>query len=127
MKMNIAELTCNFALEVAHFQPHCPEGHPNRRIHGHSYHGKLTLRGPVNADDGMLMDFEVLRTKVAKMVEELDHRCLNDVQGLERPSSERLAIWIWDRMKPEIPALHRVELARPTVGMSVCYEGPQLL
>jgi 6-pyruvoyltetrahydropterin/6-carboxytetrahydropterin synthase len=58
------------------------------------------------------------------MVEDLDHRYLNEIPGLESPSSERLAVWIWNRLKPSIPQLIKVELKRPSIGMSVTYGGP---
>lgn len=120
----ILDLTCEFFLEVAHHMPHFPEGHPNTRLHGHSYQGLVTLRGPLDPVSGTVMDIERVREKIKGMVEELDHHYLNEIPGLESPSSERLAVWIWNRLKPSIPQLIKVELKRPSIGMSVSYEGP---
>lgn len=121
-----AEMSCQFHLEVAHWMSGFPEGHPNRRLHGHSYLGRVKLRGPVNAGSGVLMEYSQLKSVIDKLVSELDHRLLNEISGLEISSSENLARWIWKALRPDLPELFEVQLERPSIGMSVSYFGEEL-
>lgn len=108
--MDQLELVKDFRFEAAHFLPNVPEGHKCRRVHGHSFRGEVAVRGPVDPTLGWVMDFADLRRAVDPIVNELDHYLLNDIAGLENPTSELLAIWIWNRLKAEIPLLHRVTI-----------------
>ena len=104
------EIVKDFRFEAAHFLPNVPEGHKCRRMHGHSFRGEVALRGPLGAETGWVMDFADLKRAVDPIVARLDHYLLNDVDGLDNPTSERVAIWIWDRLKPTLPSLHRVTI-----------------
>lgn len=103
------ELIHTFEFSAAHQLPKVPEGHKCGRMHGHTYKVEIYLRGVVNPDDGWLVDFgdvkNVWQRRVHSMV---DHRTLNDLEGLENPTAETLAPWIYTRLKPPLPDLYRV-------------------
>lgn len=97
-----------FTLESAHWLPNVPEGHKCRRLHGHSFRIKLRVSGEIGADTGWVMDFADIKAAFQPLFEQLDHRCLNDIEGLHNPTSENLARWIWTRLKPALPLLSEV-------------------
>lgn len=106
----IVELVKDFSFEAAHFLPNVAEGHKCRRIHGHSFHVQVAVRGPLDPKLGWVMDFADLKGAVEPLVKELDHYLLNDLEGLSNPTSEILAIWIWNRLAPKLATLHRVTI-----------------
>lgn len=108
--MTNVRITQGFTFEAAHFLPHVPETHRCRRMHGHSYRVDLTLEGPVDPKTGFVVDFFDLEAAFAPLMERLDHHCLNEVEGLENPTAELIAIWIWDRLKPGMPMLAAVRV-----------------
>ncbi len=97
-----------FAIEAAHRLPNVAEGHKCARLHGHSFRIELHLRGEPDPTLGWVMDFAEVKAAFAPIHDALDHRYLNDVQGLENPTSERLAAWIWDQLRPSLPSLHEI-------------------
>ena len=101
-------LVHEFKFEAAHKLPKVPEGHKCARLHGHSFKIELAIAGPVNPDTGWFIDFGDLYDAWKPLYEVLDHHYLNEVAGLENPTSEVLAKWIWDRMKKAIPSLDQV-------------------
>lgn len=103
-------LVREFRFEAAHLLPRVPEGHKCRRLHGHSFKVELVVEGPVSPDTGWLVDFDSLDGHWAPMHDALDHRYLNEVPGLDNPTSENLATWIWDRLKPALPILAQVTI-----------------
>jgi 6-pyruvoyltetrahydropterin/6-carboxytetrahydropterin synthase len=105
---HIVELTKEFTFEAAHKLPHVPAGHKCGRLHGHSFRVEVTVRGPVDPHTGWLMDFAELKAKFRPLEEQLDHRYLNEIEGLENSTSENLARWIWVRLKPEVPQLYAI-------------------
>lgn len=108
--------------ESAHFLPNVPEDHKCRRLHGHSYRVDVHVSGTPGETSGWLMDFADIRSAFAPVHQALDHRLLNDVEGLENPTSENLARWIWQRLKPNLPELSRV-VVRETCTSGCIYEG----
>lgn len=108
--MTNVRITQGFTFEAAHFLPNVAETHRCRRMHGHSYRVDLTLEGPVDPQSGFVVDFFDLETAFAPLMEQLDHHCLNEVAGLENPTAELIAIWIWDRIKPTLPMLVAVKV-----------------
>jgi 6-pyruvoyltetrahydropterin/6-carboxytetrahydropterin synthase len=87
-----------FQVEAAHFLPNVPEGHKCARLHGHSFRIEVHVSGPVGEQDGWVMDFADLRRIFQPLFDQLDHHCLNEIEGLENPTSENLAKWIWQRL-----------------------------
>lgn len=123
MENDVVELVKDFSFEAAHWLPHVPEGHKCRRIHGHSFRGQITVRGAVDDRTGWVMDFGELRSAAQPIVDRLDHYLLNEIEGLENPTSEVLCVWIWKRLKPVLPLLVRVTL-QETCTSRCHYEGP---
>jgi len=97
-----------FNIEAAHRLPHVPEGHKCARVHGHSFRVEIHVGGAIDPRLGWVMDFADIKRAFAPLFERLDHHYLNEVEGLENPTSERLAVWIWERLKPELAGLVRV-------------------
>ncbi len=111
------ELYKDFRFEAAHRLPNVPEGHKCARLHGHSFFVRLTIEGPVDEHTGWVMDFDDIKQAFSPLLEQLDHHYLNEIPGLENPTSEILAKWIWDRLKPALPLLSAVEIRETcTVG-----------
>lgn len=92
-------ITKRFGFESAHFLPHVPEGHKCRRMHGHSYQVWLHVGGDMDPQLGWIVDFSEVKAAWKSLEQQLDHRLLNDVEGLENPTAENLASWIWERME----------------------------
>lgn len=97
-----------FTLEAAHRLPNVPPGHKCARLHGHSFRVELHVSGPVDPDAGWVLDFADLKAAFRPFYDQLDHHYLNDIPGLENPTSENLARWIWMRLKPTLPLLSEV-------------------
>jgi 6-pyruvoyl tetrahydropterin synthase/QueD family protein len=116
------KLEREFNFEAAHLLPRVPDGHKCGRLHGHSYRCWIEIDGPVDPHAGWVMDFTELKAAFAPLLMVLDHNYLNDVEGLENPTSENLARWIWARLKPVLPLLTRVRVAE-TCTSTCAYEG----
>ena len=97
-----------FTIEAAHRLPNVPAGHKCARLHGHSFRVELRVAGELGGHSGWVMDFAEIKAAFAPLYAQLDHHYLNDIPGLENPTSERLAIWIWERLKPALPLLDEV-------------------
>jgi 6-pyruvoyltetrahydropterin/6-carboxytetrahydropterin synthase len=113
-----------FTLECAHRLPNVPGGHKCARMHGHSFRVEVHVNGPVDAHSGWVMDFADVRTAFEPLFQQLDHRCLNDVPGLENPTSENLARWIWRELAPQLPQLSRV-VVHETCTSGCTYAGQE--
>ena len=111
-----------FQVEAAHFLPNVPEGHKCARLHGHSFRIEVHVSGPVGEQDGWVMDFADLRRIFQPLFDQLDHHCLNEIEGLENPTSEILAKWIWQRLKSELPLLSKIVVAETCTSACV-YHG----
>ncbi|MCK7592087.1 6-carboxytetrahydropterin synthase QueD [Pseudomarimonas salicorniae] len=97
-----------FTLEAAHRLPNVPPGHKCARLHGHSFRVELKVAGPIDPATGWVMDFADIKRAFQPLYDQLDHHYLNDIEGLENPTSEQLAIWIWERLRPALPLLAEV-------------------
>jgi 6-pyruvoyltetrahydropterin/6-carboxytetrahydropterin synthase len=102
------EIFKSFTLESAHRLPNVPAGHKCARVHGHSFRVEIHVRGPLHPELGWVMDFADVKDAFEPLFRQLDHHYLNDVPGLENPSSEHLARWIWQRLQPVLPQLSAV-------------------
>jgi 6-pyruvoyltetrahydropterin/6-carboxytetrahydropterin synthase len=116
------EIFKTFIVEAAHWLPRVPETHKCRRLHGHSFRIEIHVDGPVEAGHGWVCDFADIGTAFRPFYDQLDHHCLNDVEGLENPTSENLARWIWQQLKPALPALSRI-VVRETCTSGCSYRG----
>jgi 6-pyruvoyltetrahydropterin/6-carboxytetrahydropterin synthase len=104
------KITQAFTFESAHRLPHVPEGHRCFNLHGHSYRVELQLDGPVDARSGFVIDFFDIEQVFQPLLQRLDHHYLNDIDGLENPTAENIAVWIWDRVKPDLSMLSLVKV-----------------
>lgn len=118
------EIFKKIRIEAAHRLPNVAEGHKCSRLHGHSFEIEIHLRGTIEPTLGWVCDFSDIKTAFAPLFEQLDHHYLNDVPGLDNPTSENLAVWIWNALKPRLPLLARVVI-HETCTSGCCYEGPQ--
>jgi 6-pyruvoyltetrahydropterin/6-carboxytetrahydropterin synthase len=114
----------DFTFEAAHVLPSAPAGHPNARVHGHSFHVRVVIAGEPDPETGLVMHFDDLSAAIARVRETLDHRLLNDVPGLSTPSLERIAGWIWTELEAYVPHLAEVHISRPTCQEGCIYIGP---
>jgi 6-pyruvoyltetrahydropterin/6-carboxytetrahydropterin synthase len=112
-----------FTFEAAHRLPNLPPDHKCHRLHGHSFRVRLTLEGPLDPETGWILDFADVKRAFRPFWTQLDHHYLNEVEGLENPTSEKLAVWIWERLKPLLPQLCEVTL-HETCSAGASYRGP---
>jgi len=103
--MNIFKV---FTLEAAHRLPNVPEGHKCARLHGHSFRVEVHLSGELGEHSGWVMDYADVKKAFQPIYDRLDHHYLNDIPGLDNPTSERLAVWIWEQLKPVLPLLSEI-------------------
>ncbi len=116
------EIYKDFHFESAHHLPNVPDGHKCGRLHGHSFQLRITIAGDILPDEGWLMDFADIKAIFAPLLNELDHRYLNEIPGLENPTSEVIVRWIWQRLKPQLPQLSSLEL-KETCTSGCIYRG----
>ncbi len=117
------ELVKEFTFEAAHRLPRLPAEHKCRRLHGHSYRVAVTVEGKANPLTGWLMDYGEIQQAMQPLLDQhLDHAYLNEVEGLENPTSENLARWIWKKLKGRLPGLKRVSVYE-TCTTGCHYEG----
>lgn len=103
-----SEIVKSLTFEAAHLLPHVPPGHKCARLHGHSFRVEIRVGGEVDPRTGWVCDFAELKDAFQPLFEVLDHHYLNEVDGLENPTSENLARWIWVRLAPRLPGLAEV-------------------
>jgi 6-pyruvoyltetrahydropterin/6-carboxytetrahydropterin synthase len=117
-----ATLVKRFTFEAAHLLPQMPEGHKCRRLHGHSYAIEVSVEGEVDARTGLVMDYGEITAAVKPFIELLDHRYLNEIAGLENSTSEVLAKWLWDRIRPTLRGVVCISVAE-TCSVRCEYRG----
>jgi len=111
-----------FTLESAHRLPNVPAGHKCARIHGHSFRVEIHVSGEVDPQVGWVQDFADIKAAFQPLFEQLDHNYLNQIEGLGNPTSENLARWVWDRLKPGLPLLSKV-VVHETCTCGAIYTG----
>ena len=116
------EIYKQFSIEAAHRLPNVPEGHKCNRLHGHSFQITIHVCDEVDAHSGWVIDFADIKRAFRPLYEQLDHRYLNNIEGLENPTSENLAGWIWQRLKPTLPALCKITI-QETCTSGCVYRG----
>ncbi len=97
-----------FRFEAAHWLPNVPSGHKCGRMHGHSFKVTIAIEGEVEENSGWVLDYAIIKDAFSPLEEQLDHNLLNDIDGLENPTSEVLAKWIWNKMHPKLTLLAEV-------------------
>lgn len=103
-------LTKSFHFEAAHWLPTFPDGHKCRRLHGHSFHVDVVVGGEVDPAKGYLVDYGVMKGAIEPVNQRLDHYLLNEIEGLENPTAENIARWVFDQLKPSLPMLASVRV-----------------
>lgn len=116
------KITQTFRFEAAHRLPFVADDHRCKRLHGHSYRIDVRLEGPVDPHSGFVVDFFDIEAAFAPVLAALDHRLLNEVAGLENPTAENIAVWIWEAIKPQLPLLSAVRIYE-TADCWAEYEG----
>lgn len=116
------ELVKTFTFEAAHHLPHVPDGHKCRRLHGHSFKIEIHVEGEIDPAKGWLIDYADIKDAFQPLHARLDHYYLNEVEGLDNPTSEVLAHWIWVRLKPRLPLLSMV-VVHETCSSRCAYRG----
>ncbi len=118
------ELAKTFRFESAHRLPHVPEGHKCGRLHGHSFRVEVVVAGEMGADTGWVLDYGDVSDVVRPVIDQLDHRYLNEIAGLDNPTSEVLCAWLWQRLAPGLPSLSAITV-RETCTTACTYRGPR--
>ena len=116
------ELRKTFQFEAAHLLPHLPKSHKCRRLHGHSFKVEIAVAGECDPKLGWVMDYADVSRTFQPILERLDHYYLNEVPGLDNPTSENIAAWIWKQLKPRLPLLTEVSVAETCTAKCV-YRG----
>ena len=104
------EIWKQFTFEAAHLLPNVPEDHKCHRLHGHSYQVRICVEGDLDPELGWVIDFSDIKKAYLPIRHELDHYYLNDIEGLENPTAENIARWIWERLQPRLPILSKIEI-----------------
>jgi len=119
------EIFKEFTFDSAHYLPNVPEGHKCKNMHGHTYRVRFYLEGPIDPHTGWVIDFGDIKAVWKPIEQMLDHNLLNDIPGLENPTAEIIAVWLWNKMKSQLPLLSKIELNEtPTCG--AIYQGENL-
>lgn len=118
------EIYKEFRFEAAHRLPNVPAGHKCSRLHGHSFLVRVHVTGQPGQASGWVMDFGEIACVVKPVIEQLDHHYLNEIEGLSNPTSETLARWIWQRIKPHLPELSAIAV-QETCTCGCVYRGEQ--
>jgi len=121
---SVVEISKVFICESAHRLPYVPQGHKCGRLHGHSFRIEIWVRGQVEDETGWVMDFADLGQVFQPIYQQLDHHYLNEIEGLFNPTSENLAGWIWQQLRPSLPLLHRVGVSE-TCTSGCMYQGDE--
>ncbi|MEM9398865.1 MAG: 6-carboxytetrahydropterin synthase QueD [Verrucomicrobiota bacterium] len=101
-------LTREFIFDAAQALTVFPEGHKCRQLHGHTFRVQISVTGEIDQKTGMLYDHAIIAQKVRPIIELIDHRYLNEIEGLENPTLENLSFWFWERLKNELPDLSEI-------------------
>jgi 6-pyruvoyltetrahydropterin/6-carboxytetrahydropterin synthase len=116
------EIYKDITFEAAHLLPNLPAGHKCSRLHGHSFLVRITVDGPIDKETGWVEDFADIKKAFQPIYDELDHNYLNNISGLENPTSENLAKWIWDKLENDLDYLTAIEV-KETCSSGCIYRG----
>lgn len=110
------EIEKDFQFEASHYFGHADANDLFKKIHGHSFAGTVKIEGNAQEDKGWIRDLWKIDKIIQKVIKPLDHSVLNEIEGLDQPALEQIAIWIFDRLEPKLPGLASVEVRRPSCG-----------
>ncbi len=116
------ELRKSFKVDAAHYLPNVPRSHKCRQLHGHCFTVEVAVAGEPDPKHGWVMDYGEITAAVQPLLEQLDHKVLNEVAGLENPTSENIAVWLWKKLKPKLPMLVEVIVAESPTAQAI-YRG----
>ncbi|MEM9490691.1 MAG: 6-carboxytetrahydropterin synthase QueD [Myxococcota bacterium] len=116
------QLVREYHFEAAHRLPRVPPDHQCSRLHGHSYRIEITLAGEIDPDMGWLVDFSEVDVHVDPIIARLDHQLLNEIEGLSNPTSEILAVWLWNQLKGSLPLMTAISVSETATARCV-YRG----
>ncbi|MEX2479930.1 MAG: 6-carboxytetrahydropterin synthase [Gammaproteobacteria bacterium] len=117
------DLFVTFDFAASRRLPGLPASHPCSRLHGHTFMVRLVLRGEIDRASGWMVDFGEVERRMEAVRLLLDHRCLNEIEGLHNPTTEIIAEWLWQRFCPDLPGLHEITVQEhPSRGIT--YYGP---
>ena len=111
-----------FSFDSAHYLPNLPDDHKCKRMHGHTFNLEIHISGPIDQKVGWIMDFGDVKEVCDPIINQLDHVVLNDIPGLENPTSENLAAWIWEKVHPNLPQLKKIVVSE-TCSTGCIYKG----
>lgn len=111
-----------FTIEAAHLLPNLPDGHKCKRLHGHSFRIEVHINGEIDNNLGWVMDFSDISRSFQPVFDVLDHHYLNEIDGLENPTSENIAKWVWNKLKPGLPDLSKI-IIKETCTSGCIYRG----
>ncbi len=114
-----------FSFDSAHFLPHVPAGHKCKELHGHTYRMTLYFEGELDKKLGWVIDFADIKAVVSPVLKQVDHKLLNDIEGLENPTCEVIAMWFWNKIRKKLPQLVEIELWETETAGAV-YKGPKV-
>ena len=112
-------ITKSFGFDAAHWLPGVPEGHKCRRLHGHTYRVEIALEGDLDRDLGWVADYGEISAALKPLLAQLDHHCLNEIPGLENPTAEVLAAWLFARLHSPLPMLADVTVSETPATSAV--------
>lgn len=111
------DIYVSLSFDAAHRLPAVPAGHKCGNLHGHTFAVEVYVQGDVAQDTGWVADFGDIKAIVKPYIDQLDHTYLNDIAGLENPTSENIAVWIWRKLEPELAGLSKIVVKEsPTSG-----------
>ena len=116
---NTCRITKSFTFDSAHWLPEVPEGHKCKRMHGHTYRVVLGLEGPLHERLGWVQDFGEVGEAFQPLYKAMDHHCLNEIEGLENPTAEVMAVWIYEKLKTLLPLLTDVTVCETPTAQAV--------
>mgnify|MGYP003323155375 FL=1 len=116
------EVYKTFAIEAARSLPKLPDDHPCKKVHGHSFKITVTVEGEIDQATGFVMDFADIDSAFRPIYERIDHKYLNEINGLENPSSENLCRWIWKQLDLSLNGLKQIEV-KETESTGCIYKG----
>jgi len=119
------EIFVSFTFDAAHRLPKVPEGHKCSRLHGHTFRVEVHVSGPVDESLGWVIDFGDLKKICKPVIEQLDHHYLNEIPGLENPTCEVIAKWLWQRLMPYLPNLAKI-IVQEGPNSGAVYEGGRM-